>query len=310
MLYRKRQLGTVSYPYDDNDVKEERRRIAEMSLAYSHRYSIFGDQIEERISKRSRRLNTISFALDRYMSMGVFGANHCGKTKFIKQLVGSRAVRFGELYINNFDVKHQPHLAYRSVGFSAQQDAYKIFTPRQIFTYLFMLKGIACGIFLEKLHELSSSLDLRRYMCTRMHRLPADVRRRVCIGMCLIAFNKVVILDEPTAGMPAKIRRIIWNFLRFARFSGKTVVFSTHESIECDTLADYIIVVDKGEMLAIGSPQYLRQKYTRGFYLYVKVFCDMNSGDDYMAMYVLIMIIIPKYKSLFDFLDLIVMPKI
>lgn len=272
------------FPNDDDDVKVEQMRIAEMSLTACRRYSVFVDQLEQRISENSRRLNTISFALDKYISMGAYGSHNSGKSKFLRKLVGGGGVRFGEVYLNSYDIKHQPHLAFRSVGYSGQGKLCGIFTPRQLFTLIFMMKGIPKVAVVKKIRELSNSLELKPYLNTRIHLLPIDVVRRVSIGISLIAFNKVLVLDEPTANMPPLTRRIILNVLRYARFCGKTLIFTSFESIECETLADYIIVIDKGELLAIGSPQYLKQKYTRGFYLHVKLLCDDKISDDFYAM--------------------------
>lgn len=273
-------MATVSYPEDDKDVKEERLRIAEMPTSGCRRYSVFADQLEERIPRHSRRMNTISFALDKYMNMGVYGAHEAGKTKLLKQLVGAEPVRFGDLFLNNYDVKHEASLAFKSIGYSAQGDTFHVLTPRQLFTLIFMIRGVPEASAVDKLRELVNSLDINLYMNVKMYRLPVHVKRRVYIGISLIAYNKLLILDEPTEGMPAHVRRIILNLLRYARFCGKSVVFSSYQGVECETLADYIIVIDKGELLAIGSPQYLRQKYTRGFYLDIKLLCSSERIED------------------------------
>lgn len=279
-IRRQRGLGTVSFPDDDRDVKEERKRIAELSVQNCRGYTIIADQLEDRIPRHSRRLNTISFAVNKYMNMGVYGAHVSGKSRLLKQLVGAEPVRFGELFLNKYDVKHESYLAFKSIGYCPQGDTFLILTPRQLFTLIFMIRGVPKSSAVDNLRELVNALDIHLYMNVKLYRLPSHVKRRVYIGISLIAYNKILILDEPTDGMPAHVRRIILNMLRYARFCGKSVVFSSCEGVECETLADYIIVVDHGELLAIGSPQYLRQKYTRGFYLDIKLLCTSETIEE------------------------------
>lgn len=258
-------------------------RIAAIPDATCREYRIFADQLEDRIPRHSRRLNTVSFALHKCMSMGVYGSHQSGKSKLLRQLVRAHPVRFGDLYMNKYDVKCEAHLALNSVGYCAQSNAFHALTPRQLFTLMFMIRSVPRPAAVDKVRQLVNSLDIGVYMNIRLYYLPLHVKRRVFIGISLIASNKVLIFDEPTDGMPAHVRRIILNLLRYARFCGKTVVFSSCEGVECETLADYIIVVDKGELLGIGSPQYLRQKYTVGFYLDIKLSCSSDTVDEAIA---------------------------
>ncbi|KAI9590248.1 hypothetical protein GQX74_008416 [Glossina fuscipes] len=274
-------LGTVSYPFDDDDVVKERTRIAKMSRFECNRYSVLADQIEKKIPNHGKRLNTVSFALDKYMSMGIYGYHKAGKTHLIEQLVGARGFRFGEMYIEKVDFKFENKAAIKMMGFCPQKsDLGMVFSPRQLFTFLFMIRGVPEANVSEKLLEIATSLDLKPYMNTKIGDLSLAVRRKVSVAISLIAYNKVLVLDEPTKGMPAKDRRIIWNVLRYARFCGKTVIFSSNENLECETLADLIIVIDDGELLAIGSPQYLRQKYTRGFFFELKILSDGKTEEE------------------------------
>uniref|UniRef100_A0A1A9UE59 ABC transporter domain-containing protein n=1 Tax=Glossina austeni TaxID=7395 RepID=A0A1A9UE59_GLOAU len=274
-------LGTVCYPLDDDDVVKERMRIAKMPRFECKRYRVLADQIEKKIPNHGKRLNTVSFALDKYMSMGIYGCHKAGKTHLIEQLAGARGFRFGEMYIEKIDFKYENKAAIKLIGFCPQNSDFgMVFSPRQLFTLLFMIRGVPEANVSEKLLEIATSLDLKPYMNRKIGDLPLAVRRKVSVAISLITYNKVLVLDEPTKGMPAKDRRIIWNVLRYARFCGETVIFSSNENLECETLADLIIVIDDGELLAVGSPQYLRQKYTRGFFFELKILSDGKTEEE------------------------------
>lgn len=213
--------------------------------------------------------------------MGIYGCHKAGKTHLIEQLAGARGFRFGELYIEKLDFKFENNAAIKLLGFCPQKSGLgTVFSPRQLFTMLFMIRGVPEANVSEKLLEIATSLDLKPYMNRKIGDLSLAVRRKVSVAISLITYNKVLVLDEPTKGVPAKDRRIIWNVLRYARFCGKTVIFSSNENLECETLADLIIVIDDGELLAIGSPQYLRQKYTRGFFFELKILSDGKTEEE------------------------------
>lgn len=213
--------------------------------------------------------------------MGIYGAHYAGKSHLIRQLVGEEKIRFGELYIDGKDVKHESSKALKSLGYCSQNYSLcEIFTPRQLFMLMFLIKGVPVARISEKLREISSSLELRNYMGIRIINLEMAIQRKVCVALALIVYNKVLVLDEPTYGLPAKERRVIWNVLRYARYCGKTVIVSSNDSLECETLADYIIVIHRGDLLAIGSPQYIRQKFTRGFYLHIKLLTDGETANE------------------------------
>ncbi|KIH59670.1 hypothetical protein ANCDUO_10090 [Ancylostoma duodenale] len=91
-------------------------------------------------------------------------------------------------------------------------------------------------------------------------------RRRVGIGVALMNPSKLVILDEPTAGIDPKTRHDIWGLLKKMRLSGKAIVLSSHSMEECEALCSRIGVLVKGRLVAIGASQALKTR-TRGIRL-------------------------------------------
>jgi len=126
----------------------------------------------------------------------------------------------------------------------------------------------------EKMHDLCLMLNMTGWMHRKCSLLTAEKRHKLKIALALVAYNKILVLDEPTCGMPATTRREIWNILRYIRYCGKTIIFATNDELECKILADFIILFQDSEMLAIGSLQYLRYKYSHGFYLEVRLIRD------------------------------------
>nr|XP_045238868.1 phospholipid-transporting ATPase ABCA3-like [Macaca fascicularis] len=100
----------------------------------------------------------------------------------------------------------------------------------------------------------------------RSHFLSGGMRRKLSIGIALIAGSKVLILDEPTSGMDAISRRAIWDLLQQQK-SNRTILLTTHFMDEADLLGDRIAIMAKGELQCCGSSLFLKQKYSAGYYI-------------------------------------------
>lgn len=196
----------------------------------------------------------------------------------ITQLIGENGFRFGEVYICGNEIKHETHKALTKIGYLPQNKNHGYFdgaTPCQVFTLFLMLQtGVSKSKLLENLKNLSVTFNLRNYMNTRISELPTHIRRRISFAIALIVHKQVLIFDEPTWGLDARERRFLWHIIRKIRENGNTILFTSQESMDLEELSDFIIVVNKGEMLAMGSPQSIRQKYTMGFYMEIKLKMD------------------------------------
>lgn len=224
---------------------------------------------------------TLSYDYCRHTCMGIYGSHRAGKTHLIQQLIGDRSLRFGELYICGTDCKYNPQRAYQDVGYCPQDRGLcNAFTPRQLLTLLLMIRGIAKPLASANLRDIFRSLNLLHHMNSRICFLPNEIKRRVNIAISLVASHKVLILDEPTRGMSAEDRQLVCNILRESRNRGNSILFSSSDSVECELLADKLIVVDNGELLAIGSPHHLKRKYTKGIYLEVRLQVDGNTTEE------------------------------
>ena len=92
---------------------------------------------------------------------------------------------------------------------------------------------------------------------TPFRRLSGGEQRRVSLAIALIGRPELVILDEPTAGMDPQGRRLVWDVIRQLRDQGVSVLLSTHLMDEAADLADHVVIIDHGEVIAQGSPSEL-----------------------------------------------------
>ncbi|EDV47605.2 ATP-binding cassette sub-family A member 3 [Drosophila erecta] len=268
-------MRTATYPFDDGDVADVKQKIAEADNAKAKQSVFLVDQVEARVPAAGKRVHTVSFALNKYMSMGIFGPRNSGKSHLMRQLVGQDGFAFGEIYVRGLDFKFDLESIHTYMGYSPQhQGLLRDLTPREHIRLLCMIRGVPEAKIGEKMHDLCLMLNMTGWMHRKCSLLTAEKKQKLKIAMALVAYNKIVVLDEPTCGMPATTRREIWNILRYIRYCGKTIIFATNDELECKILADFIILFQDSEMLAIGSLQYLRYKYSHGFYLEIRLIRD------------------------------------
>ncbi|KAM8720001.1 hypothetical protein ACLKA7_006114 [Drosophila subpalustris] len=269
------KMRTATYQFDDSDVADVKQKIADADMSKCKQSVFLVDQVEGKIPNKGNTVNTVSFALNKYMSMGIFGPRNSGKSHLIRQLVGVDGFAFGEIYVRGLDFKYDLDTILGYVGYCPQHyGLLNDLTPREHIRLLCMIRGVTENKISEKMHDICLMLNMRGWMHRKCGNLTPEKRRKLNVALSLVAYNKIFVLDEPTFGMPSTTRREIWNILRYLRYCGKTIIFSTSDELECKVLADFIILFQDSEMLAIGSMQYLRYKYSHGFYLEVRLVRD------------------------------------
>lgn len=217
------------------------------------------------------RLTPFFYIFHRGRCLGVYGVKS-GKTNLLMCLVGRNRYGFGDVYLNGWNLKQRMQMAYSILGFASLKTSFSgAFTLRQLFKYIFKLRGVPEKKIAEWVRELSVSFHLQPFLTHKIERLPSGVQHRVKIALALIARNCVYIFDDLTRGLPPYEQRLIWNAICYLRDAGFTVIFTTNYSYECEELADEMIMLKDNKIIAIGKPHVLRSKYTTGINLDVKL---------------------------------------
>lgn len=115
-------------------------------------------------------------------------------------------------------------------------------------------------------YRMLTSLELGRQEHEPVSRLSGGTRRRLCVALAFLGSPRLVILDEPGAGVDPAARRRIWRLIDQHRI-GRTVLLSTHHLDEADMLSDTVVIMHKGKILCTGSPLSLKMTHGRGYRL-------------------------------------------
>ena len=127
--------------------------------------------------------------------------------------------------------------------------------------------------------------------------LSGGSKRKLSLAMALMGDSKVLFLDEPTSGMDAFSRRAIWNILERVKV-GRTIILTTHHLDEAEVLADRIGIMSKGQLLAVGTSEFIRKKFGEGYNL--KLIVPSASENIKATLLTIIIQYIPDYEKIDD----------
>jgi len=130
---------------------------------------------------------------------------------------------------------------------------------------------------------LLKDVDLWDYRDTLAGALSGGSKRKLSVAIALLGRSKLVILDEPTAGMDLSARRKIWNMLKRYK-EGRIIILTTHYMDEADILGDRVGIMNEGELIALGTPLYLKNRYGTGYTL--TVLKKPNIKSDILERYI------------------------
>jgi ABC-2 type transport system ATP-binding protein len=208
-----------------------------------------------------RAVDGLCLSLEPGAVLALLGPNGAGKTTTIEICEGFRTADSGSVRVLGLDpIRDRSHLRPR-VGVMLQ-DGVGGYTGA---TALEMVRLFAA--YATSPHEaraLLEALSLGEVARTPVKRLSGGQQQRLSLAMALVARPELVFLDEPTAGMDPHARRATWELVRKMRADGVSIVLTTHFLDEAEQLADHVVVIDRGRVVAAGSPAELTRSGAEG----------------------------------------------
>ncbi|XP_067014846.1 cholesterol transporter ABCA5 [Anabrus simplex] len=199
----------------------------------------------------------------------MLGHNGAGKTTVFNMLTGLAYPTSGTAYIFGYDIRSANDMyAIRSMtGVCPQHDIlFDLLTPREHLEFYAAVKGVPPSLIDYEVARMLSEIELSDQANTFSHKLSGGQKRKLSVGIALIGDPKIIILDEPTAGVDAFSRRHLWSLLQNRRH-GKVILLTTHFMDEADILADRKAIISKGRLRCCGSSLFLKNKFGIGYHL-------------------------------------------
>ena len=185
---------------------------------------------------------------------GFLGPNGAGKSTTIHCITGVAEPSSGRIEIFGIDAVKNYREARRLVGLCPQEFNVDPFAnPRQIVDWMGGYFGMNARARKERIDYLMERFDLIAHQKKQFRELSGGLKRRVVLARALVNDPKLIILDEPTAGVDVELRRVLWRYLGEINKDGRTILLTSHYLEEVERLCRRIAIVNKGRIVQEGT---------------------------------------------------------
>ena len=222
----------------------------ETAIEADHLVKEFGDM---------RAVDDVSFSVPRGSVLGLLGPNGAGKTTTVRMMTTLTKPTSGTARVAGHDVVADPAAVRRSMGLTGQSATVdELLTGRENLWLVGSLYGLDRATIKRVSEELLERFSLTDAGGRIVKTYSGGMRRRLDLAVSLVATPPVLFLDEPTTGLDPRSRVELWDVLRDLVRDGTTLLLTTQYLEEADQLADDIVVIDKGRVIAQGTPLQLK----------------------------------------------------
>jgi ABC-2 type transport system ATP-binding protein len=232
-----------------------------------------------------RAVDGVSFAVPAGTVLGLLGPNGAGKTTTVRMMTTLSVPTSGTARVAGYDVRERPEMVRRNMGVTAQSATVdELLTGRENIRMIGGLYGIRRSALKKLGDELLERFSITDAADRPVRSYSGGMRRRLDLAVSLIAAPPVLFLDEPTTGLDPRSRNDLWDVLRELVASGTTLLLTTQYLEEADQLADDIVVIDRGRVIAKGTPlQLKRQAGNASLVVTVSHAADLPAARDLIA---------------------------
>mgnify|MGYP004609514715 FL=1 len=216
-------------------------------------------------------VDNISFKIEEGEIIGLLGPNGAGKSTTMNMITGYIEPTEGEIVINGYDISKKPRKAKSQIGYMPEGvPLYSDLTVKEFVTYMAELKKVDRKTRKEKVEKIIEQTGLKDVEKKLTRNLSRGYKQRVSMAGALVGEPKILILDEPTVGLDPKqiteIRALIKEL-------GKThtVILSSHILSEVSQICNKVIIINKGKIVAVDTPENLEKKVASNNTTYVTV---------------------------------------
>ena len=216
-------------------------------------------------------VDSISFEIDEGEIVGFLGPNGAGKSTTMNMITGFIEPSKGRIIVDGYDISKKPKKAKKQIGYMPEGvPLYSDLTVKEFVAYMADLKGCDKKIKNEEIEKVLNETGLLNVQNKLTRNLSRGYKQRVSMAGALVGNPKVIILDEPTVGLDPKqvteIRALIKEL-------GKkhTVILSSHILSEVSQICNRVIIINKGKIIAIDTPENLENKVVQNNAIYVTV---------------------------------------
>jgi len=209
-----------------------------------------------------RALKGVSFKVRWGEIFGFLGPNGAGKTTTVKVLCGLAKMNGGHVEVAGYEIPRELKKVKEVIG--VVPDTSNLYAELSCFENLVFaakMYGIGKEKGLKRAHELLEFFGLEKRANTKFKDLSKGLKRRLTLAAALVHEPRILFLDEPTLGLDVKSRRRVWGLIKKLNSLGLTIFLTTHNISEAFSLCHRIAIINKGVIVAEGSPAELRKRF-------------------------------------------------
>jgi lipooligosaccharide transport system ATP-binding protein len=223
-------------------------------------------------------VDSINFKIKPGETFGLLGPNGAGKSTTMRMIACRTPLTSGDLTVHGYDVRRDQRQIRSTIGVVPQENNLDpdltVLENLLVYSRYFRIPSNEAA---DRSAKLLDFVGMGPRAGSRIDSLSGGMKRRLMIARALLHQPKLLVLDEPTTGLDPQVRQEIWQRLEaLRRDGGVTIVLSTHYMEEAEKLCERLIVMDKGRILASGSPSELIQQSVSRYALEVR---DCDSAD-------------------------------
>ena len=216
----------------------------------------------------------VSFQVRPGEAIALWGPNGAGKTTILRCMLGLLSYE-GEVRVGGKDTRRQGREVRKQIGFVPQElGLYGDFTVEEILQFFARLREVS----IQRVHLLLETLDLGEVRELQVRALSGGMRQRVALTIALLSDPPILLLDEPTANLDLASRSAFLHMLGRFKEEGKTLVFTSHRFEEVRALADRVIALESGRVVAQGQPEEVAEQL--GWKTRLRIFPDRPEDID------------------------------
>lgn len=220
----------------------------------------------ENLGKRFGKFEAVknlSLAVQQGEIFGFLGANGAGKTTAIRMLCGLLLPSSGNGQVAGFDILKENEKIKQRIGYMSQKfSLYEDLTLAENIEFYGGVYGLKRQALMDERADLLKELGMKEQADMITRSLPLGYKQRLALGCALLHDPQIVFLDEPTGGVDPEARRNFWDLIYHMAQQNKTIFVTTHYMDEAE-YCNRVSIMYQGEIIALGSPKELKQKYAK-----------------------------------------------
>lgn len=217
------------------------------------------------VGKRTvKALEDVTFDIYKGEVISLLGVNGAGKTTLSSILVTLHPATSGDILLNGESIYKDVNEFRKIIGYCPQKpNVIRDLTVEQNLTFAGLYYGFSNKEVKQKVDELIKKYDLCKYRYMKPYVLSGGYMRRLLIARSLMSNPKILILDEPTVGLDSNVRRKIWDNIKDLKNLGVTVILTSHYLDEIEVLSDRVVLLHKGRVKLIDTPNNLMRDFKK-----------------------------------------------